>query len=234
MPFLSRALTRKKYPARCHSSYVHGVSYVFFRVRQQLETMWGLPPFEQQLLKRIVKESLAMTQNCLNAWKGRPAFSVLNASHYCIFLQFMRQMLPHGSLSDKLYLLCRMLHSVDLYSAILPPHIYFEHPVGTVMGRSPSQLGDYLTILQGVTLGGSRKKDGTLAYPVVGSHVIFYSHSTLVGDSSVGDYLVLSTGCCVINDSIPAHSLVFGTSPNLVVKTLDEERYWQFSPFAKN
>lgn len=85
MPFLSRALTRKKYPARCHSSYVHGVSYVFFRVRQQLETMWGLPPFEQQLLKRIVKESLAMTQNCLNAWKGRPAFSVLNASHYCIF-----------------------------------------------------------------------------------------------------------------------------------------------------
>lgn len=128
----------------------------------------------------------------------------------------------------------RMLHSVDLYSAILPPHIYFEHPVGTVMGRSPSQLGDYLTILQGVTLGGSRKKDGTLAYPVVGSHVIFYSHSTLVGDSSVGDYSVLSTGCCVINDSIPAHSLVFGTSPNLVVKTLDEERYWQFSPFAKN
>ena len=83
-------------------------------------------------------------------------------------------------------------------------------------------------------LGGIAKKDGALAYPVVGNHVIFYSHSTLVGDSSVGDYSVLSTVCCVINDSIPAHSLVFGTSPNLVVKMLDEEGYWQISPFAKN
>lgn len=45
---------------------------------------------------------------------------------------------------------------------------------------------------------------------------------------------LLRTGCCVINDSIPAHSLVFGTSPNLVVKMLDEEGYWQISPFAKN
>jgi serine O-acetyltransferase len=42
--------------------------------------------------------------------------------------------------------------------------------------------------------------------------------SMVFGDSKIGDNVTIAVGACVKDEDIPDHSLVFGHSPNLIIK----------------
>lgn len=125
-------------------------------------------------------------------------------------------------LADKLYYLNKIMHSVDWYWAIeLPDHFYAEHPLGSVLGRA--QYGDYLILYQGTTVGGNRNKNG-INYPKMGDYIILYANSTIIGNCQVGRKVVFSANSYVKDEIIPDYCIVSGSSPNLIIRRLTEDK----------
>lgn len=66
---------------------------------------------------------------------------------------------------------------------------------------------------QGCTVGGDHN-----TYPVIGHHVRLFANSTVLGESHIGNNVWIGAGALVKNTDIPDNSLVFGQSPNLIIK----------------
>lgn len=117
-----------------------------------------------------------------------------------------------GPLCDKIYLLNRALSGVDLfYEVRLPDVFFFDHPLGSVIGRA--EFRGPFNFLQGCTVGNNKG-----VYPSFGSYVFMCSDAKVLGACSVGDYVIFAANSYVKDTDIPAGSIVFGQSPNLVVK----------------
>lgn len=55
-------------------------------------------------------------------------------------------------------------------------------------------------------------------YPTLGINFRMCANSTILGNCHVGDNVTLGAGALVKDQDIPSNSLVFGQSPNLVIK----------------
>lgn len=143
-----------------------------------------------------------------------------NSVMYCVFLYWLSKVAykeGRRDLADKIYYLNKMFNSVDLYYAIDLPNAWLcEHPLGSVMGRA--KYGENFFFYQGCTVGGNWNKFGELKYPVIGNNVMMYSNSKILGNSHIGDNCTIAANCYVINQDIPDNSIVFGQSPNLIIK----------------
>lgn len=197
--------------------------------RHQLEHMFLLTDEEAGILKRggVLAEAEEKTVQALSGFANKyfnGKVNPFNGVMYCNFLyQLSRCAYAGGNteLADKIYSLNRMLHGVELFYGIsLPVHWSCEHPLGAVMGRA--EYGDYFFFYQGCTVGGSRHQ-GRLSYPVIGSHVMMYSNSKVLGDSHIGSRVILAANAYVINEDIPDNCTVFGQSPNLTIKKREKK-----------
>lgn len=122
-----------------------------------------------------------------------------------------------STLSDKLYYLNKTMNGLDMFYAIELPEVWSaEHPVGSVLGRA--KYGDGFFFYQGCTIGGNRGKDGILYYPVIGTNVTMYANSSIIGKCNIGDNVIFGAGALVKDTDIPSNSIVFGQSPNLIIK----------------
>jgi len=214
-------------------------------ISRQLAAMWGESEQESFLLKNSMRPALArilanyrhVKENLPRySLQGQPAFSPLNSDQYCVFLHYLRdevyRLESSSPLPDKLFALNKMLHSVDFYSAALPEHFMVSHPLGAVIGRAAFPAAGHCLIYQQVTIGGSYGEGGVLHYPTIGNHVILYAGAKLVGRAEIGDFSILALGTCVKDEIIPPRSLVFGTSPHLVIRPLSLKRYEELSPYV--
>ena len=84
---------------------------------------------------------------------------------------------------------------------------------GGVMGRA--QYGDYFLYYQGCTVGGNKSQ-----YPVIGEHVTMFSNSKILGNSHIGNNVIISASTYIINQNIPDNSIVFGMSPDIIIKEI--------------
>ena len=124
--------------------------------------------------------------------------------------------------ADQVYYLNKIMHSIDwLYAIDLPKHFLCEHPLKSVLGRA--QYGDYLFVYQGTTVGGNRS-NGKLCYPILGDNVILFANSTVLGNSHIGNNVVISAETYIINSDVPDNCIVFGKSPDLVIKSKSEDK----------
>ena len=118
------------------------------------------------------------------------------------------------------------MNSVEWYWNIeLPNHFIVEHPLGSVLGKG--KYGDYFSIYQGVTVGESLKKDKS-EWPTIGHHVTMFAHSSIIGRCNIGNWVVFSSEAKVKNQDIPDCSIIYGQSPNLVIKSYNEEEIRTF------
>ena len=152
---------------------------------------------------------------------GIVRFDVCHSIQWMIFLYYLSNILYSQNdgkgLCDKIYYLNKIMNGVDLFYAIELPSVFgAEHPLGTIMGRA--KYGDGFFFYQGCTVGGYRDKEGNLYYPKIGSNVRMFAHSAIIGKCIVGDNAQIGAGTIVKNQDIPANSVVFGQSPNLIIK----------------
>lgn len=191
-------------------------------VSKQLDSFWDYKTNINLVFyvqKALVKTERALSQ-ISNKYFYENGFSPYNSSHYSMFLYNLSNILgveaEHSDISDCLYYLNKSLNAVDWYWAInLPEHFAVEHPVGSVLGRA--RYGDYLYIYQGTTVGGNRKNN-ILSYPILGHHVLLYAHSTVLGKSTLGNNVIISANTYIKDENIPDCCIVFGSSPNLIIK----------------
>jgi serine O-acetyltransferase len=112
----------------------------------------------------------------------------------------------------------KALNCVDLFYQIdLPEVFYLEHPMGSILGRA--KYGKFLSVSQGVTVGKNKMKTA-----VLGDFVTLFSQSMVIGECAIGNNVIISAGTIVKDAIIPDNCIVFGTSPNLIIKekTKDE------------
>ncbi|MEG1884293.1 MAG: transferase [Clostridia bacterium] len=184
--------------------------------------------FVGEVTLSLVKEALGRTERCFSTSSNKyyitdhleVGFSHLHSGQFCVFLYYLANTawlsgFEHGVL-DALYCLNKEMNAVDLYYGIeLPEHWGAEHPLGSVMGRA--QYGDYF-FYQGCTVGGNKER-----YPTIGNCVRMYSNSKVLGDCSIGNHVIISANTYIKDEDVPDNSIVFGQSPNLVIKQKSRE-----------
>jgi len=168
-------------------------------------------------------QALTKLQHCFSHLRnkyfskdGMPIFNTLHTIHYCFFLYFLsRALLPTkqgAALAAHVYALNKMLNCLDLfYEVDLPQIFYFDHPIGSVIGRA--KFGEYFQFRQNCTVGNNHG-----VFPTFGSNVCLWSGVTVVGNCNIGDNVIFSSGSYVKDQDIPSNSIVFGKSPNLIIK----------------
>jgi serine O-acetyltransferase len=194
-------------------------------VNRQLTNMFGqcediTPYLDDSLLRTKKCFSVTMNKYYHNEMGGIH-FSPYHSGQYAIFLYYLTNTIHraggNASLATKLYYLNKILHAVDWYYEIeLPEYWGIEHPLGSVLGKAKYSNG--LFFHQGCTVGGNKGK-----YPVMGENVLLYSNVTVLGNTNIGNNVAISTGTTVMDEIIPNNCLVFGQSPNLIIKAKEKE-----------
>ena len=142
-------------------------------------------------------------------------FNPYHSGQYTIFLYYVSNSISKKGeliLADKIYYLNKIMNSCDLYHQVNLPSIFFlDHPVGSVMGRAT--YNDYFSFAQNCTVGNNKG-----IYPTIGHSVRMCSRSSIIGNCNIGNNVILGTGALIKDQDIPPDCIVFGSSPNLVIK----------------
>lgn len=97
---------------------------------------------------------------------------------------------------------------VDIHPAARFGHgIMLDHATGFVVGET-AVLGNNISILHGVTLGGSGKESGD-RHPKVGNGVMIGANASVLGNIRIGDNVKIGAGSVVVAD-VPSHITVVG------------------------
>jgi serine O-acetyltransferase len=112
--------------------------------------------------------------------------------------------------------LARWLTGVEIHPAAKIGHAFFiDHGMGVVVGET-TEIGDNVTLFQGVTLGGIGKGRGK-RHPTLGDHVVIGAGAKILGGITIGEHVKVGANSVVLR-SVPAHATVVGI-PGKVVRT---------------
>ncbi|WP_333619945.1 serine O-acetyltransferase EpsC [Dietzia sp.] len=104
--------------------------------------------------------------------------------------------------------------AMDIHpAAVVGSGILADHATGIVIGET-ARMGDCVSILQGVTLGGTGKEDGD-RHPKVGNGVLLSAGSNVIGNISIGDNSKVAAGSVVLHD-VPPFATVAGVPAKVV------------------
>ena len=95
---------------------------------------------------------------------------------------------------------------------------FIDHGMGVVIGET-AEIGDFVTLFQGVTLGGTGKEKGK-RHPTLGNHVVVGSGAKVLGNIRVGDFVKIGANSVVLR-SVPSSSTVIGI-PGRIIKSVDD------------
>jgi len=104
--------------------------------------------------------------------------------------------------------------SVDIHPAArIGSGIMLDHATGIVVGET-SVVEDDVSILQGVTLGGTGKISGD-RHPKIGRGVLVAAGAKVIGNIRVGENAKVGAGSVVLED-VPPHTTVVGVPAQVV------------------
>lgn len=150
-----------------------------------------------------------------NKYFKKGTIDVHHTGQYAILLCYLARVAFEAGdreTADRVYALNKALHGFDIFYEVELPNVFFmEHPVGTVLGRA--KYSDRLFLGQNVTVGGNKG-----CYPTIGENVCLHAGCMVVGDSHLGNNIEVSAQAFIRDEVIPDNCLVFGKSPNLVIK----------------
>lgn len=100
------------------------------------------------------------------------------------------------------------IFQVDIHPAAeLGSGIFLDHATGIVIGET-SVIGDDVSMLQSVTLGGNGKERGD-RHPKIARGVLIGAGAKILGNINVGEEARIAAGSVVLQD-VPAHVTVAG------------------------
>ena len=113
----------------------------------------------------------------------------------------------------------RFITGIEIHpGAMIGSGLFIDHGMGVVIGET-TEIGDNVTLFQGVTLGGTGKQRGK-RHPTIGNHVVVGAGAKVLGPITIGDYVKIGANSVVLQD-VPDHSTVVGI-PGRIVRIKDE------------
>ena len=91
---------------------------------------------------------------------------------------------------------------------------FIDHGMGVVIGET-SEIGNNVTLYQGVTLGGTGKAKGK-RHPTIGNNVVISAGAKVLGSIEIGNNVIIGAGAVVVK-SVPDNCTVVGV-PGRIVK----------------
>lgn len=116
--------------------------------------------------------------------------------------------------------LCRFFTGIEIHpGAAIGRGFFIDHGMGVVIGET-SEIGDNVTLFQGVTLGGTGKERGK-RHPTIGNNVVIGTGAKILGAIRIGDHVRIGANSVVLQD-VPPYSTVVGI-PGRVVRIKDKK-----------
>lgn len=142
-------------------------------------------------------------------FKGFHALQVYRASH--VYWRRGQKMT-----AKLLQSLAAQSFSVDIHPAAkIGSGILIDHATNLVIGET-AKVGNNVSILHGVTLGGTGKDQGD-RHPKVGHGVLLSAHAQLIGNIKIGNNAKIGAGAVVLTD-VPQHTTYAGVPAKMVGK----------------
>lgn len=131
--------------------------------------------------------------------------------------------IAHFFYKRKLYFIARAISQMSRFLTGIEIHpaarigrrFFIDHGMGVVIGET-CQIGDDVTIFQGVTLGGTGHEKGK-RHPTIEDHAMIATGAKVLGSFTVGKYSKVGAGSVVLKD-VPPHSTVVGIPGRVVVQ----------------
>jgi serine O-acetyltransferase len=149
----------------------------------------------------------------LTSYPGIQAVLIYRVAHFFfkIGLPFVPRYLSN---------LAAQITGIDIHpGAKIGSDFFIDHGKGVVIGET-AEIGDNVTIYQGVTLGGV-SLERTKRHPTIGNNVVIGAGAKILGPITIGDNSKIGANSVVIKD-VPPNSIVVGV-PGRVVKKDKEE-----------
>lgn len=166
------------------------------RLREDIEVVFDQDPAARSYIEVI------LTYSGLHAiWAHRFA-------HWC----WRKNMRFFARLISQL---SRFFTGIEIHpGAKIGRRFFIDHGMGVVIGET-CEIGDNVTIYQGVTLGGTGKEKGK-RHPTIEDNVLISTGAKVLGSITIGKNAKVGGGSVVLKD-VPPNSTVVGI-PGRVVK----------------
>ncbi len=118
--------------------------------------------------------------------------------------------------------LARGLTGIEIHPAAkIGRRLFVDHGMGVVIGET-SEIGDDVTLYQGVVLGGISLDEGK-RHPTLGNNVICGAGAKILGPITVADGARIGSNAVVLKD-VPAGATMVGVPARQVVRAAKQDR----------
>ena len=112
--------------------------------------------------------------------------------------------------------LARFLTGIEIHpGAQIAKGFFIDHGMGVVIGET-TEIGENVTLYQGVTLGGTGKEKGK-RHPTIGNNVVVGAGAKVLGSIKINDCVKIGAGSVVLSD-VEENATVVGVPGRVVVR----------------
>jgi serine O-acetyltransferase len=131
--------------------------------------------------------------------------------------------IAHAFFKRKFYFLARVISQISRFFTGIEIHpgakigrrLFIDHGMGVVIGET-CEIGDNVTVFQGVTLGGTGKEKGK-RHPTIMDNALIATGAKVLGSITIGENSKIGAGSVVLKD-VPPNSTVVGVPGRVVIQ----------------
>lgn len=174
-----------------------GGSHLFKMLKEDIDVIFEQDPAARSYLEVI------LTYSGLHAiWNHRIAHAF-----YAKRLFFIARCISQFS---------RFLTGIEIHpGAKIGRRFFIDHGMGIVIGET-CEIGDNVSVFQGVTLGGTGKEKGK-RHPTIQDNVLIATGAKVLGSITVGENSKIGAGSVVLKE-VPPNSTVVGIPGKVVIR----------------
>jgi serine O-acetyltransferase len=126
----------------------------------------------------------------------------------------------------------RVLTGVEIHpGARIGRRVFIDHGMGVVIGET-ADVGDDVTLYQGVTLGGTSLTRGAKRHPTIGNGVIVGSGAQVLGPFRVGDGARIGAAAVVLTEVPEGATMVGNPARQVARRSGSSQSKPAFQPYA--
>ncbi|KQL52101.1 serine acetyltransferase [Heyndrickxia shackletonii] len=131
--------------------------------------------------------------------------------------------IAHSFYKRKLFFIARVISQVSRFFTGIEIHpgakigrrFFIDHGMGVVIGET-CEIGNNVTVYQGVTLGGTGKEKGK-RHPTIEDNALIATGAKVLGSITVGENAKIGAGSVVLKN-VPPNSTVVGIPGRVVIR----------------
>lgn len=131
--------------------------------------------------------------------------------------------IAHWFFTKRFYFIARVISQVSRFFTGIEIHpgakigrrFFIDHGMGVVIGET-CEIGDNVTLYQGVTLGGTGKEKGK-RHPTLEDNVLVATGAKVLGSITIGENSKIGAGSVVLKE-VPPNSTVVGIPGKIVMR----------------